>query len=101
MGRGDQHQKQRAMGLVLGGGPAAFRSKHERPPIGRAQIPPARSTAWSQMNLEERQVVGHRFVSAPYFDRPCCAFKEFMKKVLKAQKIEDSLSLSELGRNVD
>jgi hypothetical protein len=51
-GRSQQHQKQRAIGLVPGGGPAALRSQHDGAAVGRAQAPAAGPATLSQLNFE-------------------------------------------------
>jgi len=61
IGRSEEHQKQRAIGLVLGGGSAAFRPLHDRVALGRAQVPPTRPAAFSQADFKKRELIRHRY----------------------------------------
>jgi hypothetical protein len=50
------------MALVPGGGPTACRSLHDGLAVGRAQAPPTASAALSQVNFEQRELLGHRII---------------------------------------
>jgi hypothetical protein len=93
IGRCQQHQKQRAVGLVPGGDPAAFRSLHDGAAFGRAEVPPTGPTAFSQADFKKRKLLRHRIVCLCF----AAPVQLFMKKVLKAQTIGNSFPPSELG----
>ncbi|MGY4427855.1 hypothetical protein ACVWWO_000332 [Bradyrhizobium sp. F1.13.1] len=93
--RNQQHQEKRTIGLVACGGPASFRTLHDDMAVGRAQVPPARAAAFSEVDIEKRKSVRHRYRLSPFFSRQVQQL--LMKKVLKLQTDETSLFSSELG----
>jgi hypothetical protein len=90
-GRSQQHQKQRAIALVPGGGPASFRSLHDGAAIGRAQAPPAGPAALSQSNFKKRKLLRHRIVCLCF----AAQVQVFMKKILKPQTTGNSFPPSQ------
>jgi hypothetical protein len=93
IGRCQEHQKQRAMALVLGCGPACFRPLHDGAAFGRAELPPTCPAAFSQADLKKWKLLGHRII--------CLCFagqvQLLPKNVLKPQTIGNSFPLFELG----
>ena len=50
------------MGLVLGGGPAAFRALHDGVALDRAEVPPAPPAAFPHADLKKGELLRHRIV---------------------------------------
>lgn len=58
-GGGQQHQKQRPIGLVPSSWAAGFRAPHDGMPLGRAETPSACPAARPEVDFEEWQFVWH------------------------------------------
>jgi hypothetical protein len=54
---GLQHQEERSIGFVSGGGSAAFRAQHDDTPFGRANAPPVFATALVQHDLKDGKLI--------------------------------------------
>jgi hypothetical protein len=92
--RSQQHQKKRAIGLILGGGAAAFRSLHDDMAVGRAQAPPARAAAFSEADIKKRKSVRHRYSLSPLLHEGSTTVNE---KRFETANGPTSFLLSELG----
>ena len=61
VGRAQQHQEERAIGLVSGGGPAAFRPEHDDLAFGRTNAPTPNPPPLFQHGFKDRQLMSRHF----------------------------------------